>query len=311
MITLQPTILIYSTNAAHKYADLLQPLLPEVRLIPCATPAEAADQIATADVLFSWRFPPDLFARAERLRWVQAMGAGIEDLASAPLPEGCLLTRVEGLFGAYMSEYAFAHMLAHAQQLPRIYRNQAERRWEAFTIGKLAGKRLGVAGVGSIGLDVVKRGKAFGMEVWALSRSGRPVQGADRVLTMAEAAAFNAEVDYLVSSLPHTKETVGLIDPRQMKQGALLINMGRGATIDEVALLESVRSGRIQAVLDVFVTEPLPAEHPFWATPGITVTPHLSGPSVPAEVAEYFAANLRRFLAGEPLVGLVDRQRGY
>lgn len=308
---MQPAILIYHATAAQKYADLLGPLLPEARLIPCTSPAEAAERVAEADLLFSWRFPTDLFARAERLRWVQAMGAGVEDLINAPLPAGCLLTRVEGLFGAYMSEYAFAHMLAHAQQLPRIYRNQTEQKWEPFRIGKLAGKRLGVAGVGSIGQDVVRRGKAFGMEVWALSRSGRPVEGADRVMTMDQAEEFTAGADYLVSSLPHTPETVGLIDPRQMKQGALLINMGRGATIDDAALLESVRQGRIQAVLDVFVTEPLPAEHPFWSTPGITVTPHLSGPSVPDEVAAYFAANVRRFLAGEPLVGLVDRQRGY
>jgi glyoxylate/hydroxypyruvate reductase A len=111
--------------------------------------------------------------------------------------------------------------------------------------------------------------------------------------------------------LPLTAETAGLIDPLQMKQGALLINIGRGKTIDEGRLLEAVRSGRIQAALDVFPAEPLPPEHPYWETPGITVTPHISGPSVPEDVVTYFAANCRRYLAGEPLVGLVDRQRGY
>jgi glyoxylate/hydroxypyruvate reductase A len=133
----------------------------------------------------------------------------------------------------------------------------------------------------------------------------------DRTFAPAQAQTFTQGADYLVSSLPLTPQTIGLIDPAQMKPGSLLINVGRGATIDEAATLKAVREGRIQAVLDVFEREPLPADHPFWHTPGITVTPHLSGPSVPAEVAEYFAANYHRYASGQPLTGLVDRQRGY
>ncbi len=305
------TILIYHASRAAEYLSLLQPLLPEHRLIPCATPDEAERVIAEADILLGWRFPSDLFARAGRLRWVQSMGAGVEDLIEAPLPADCRLTRVEGLFGIYMSEYAFGHMLAHSQQLERIYRNQTERRWEPFLVGRLAGKRLGVAGTGSIGAEVAARGKAFGMEVWALVRSQRQLAYVDRVFTSDAVGEFAAGVDYLVSSLPLTPETVGLIDPEVMKPGALLINMGRGATIPEEGLIRAVRSGRIQAVLDVFEKEPLAPEHPFWSEAGITVTPHLSGPSVPAEVAEYFAQNLTLYLSGQPLRGLVDRERGY
>jgi len=305
------TILIYHASRALEYATLLEPLLPEHRLIPCASREEAEPVIGDADILFSWRFPVDLFARAKRLRWVQAMGAGVEDLIAAPLPPGAVLTRVEGLFGTYMAEYAFAHMLAHTQQLARIYRNQAEQRWEPFFVTKLAGKRLGVAGAGSIGAEVASRGKAFGMEVWALARSARELPHVDRLFTADAAPAFTAGVDYLVSSLPLTPETVGLIDPEAMKPGALLINMGRGATIAEERLLRAVRSGLIHAVLDVFEREPLSPDHPFWTEPGITVTPHLSGPSLPGEVAEYFAQNLERYLTGLPLRGLVDRERGY
>ncbi|HYG58353.1 MAG TPA: D-2-hydroxyacid dehydrogenase [Symbiobacteriaceae bacterium] len=305
------TILIYSTTKAEEYAALVRSRLPEVRVLTSSTPEEAAAQIHEADVLFSWRFPGDLFARAERLRWVQSMGAGVEDLIAAPIPQSCLVTRIEGLFGDYMSEYAFAHMLAHTQQIRRLYAAQQEHKWAPFLVGKLAGKRLGVAGAGSIGAEVARKGKAFGMEVWALVRSERAIPEADRAFLPHQAAEFTAGVDYLVSSLPLTLETRGLIDPLQMKHGALLVNMGRGATIDEVALLEAVQAGRIQAVLDVFAKEPLPADHPFWRTPGITVTPHLSGPSVPDEVAQYFAANCRRYMAGKPLKGVVDRQRGY
>ena len=254
---------------------------------------------------------PELYARAGRLRWVQAMGAGIEDLMTAPIPADVLITRVIDQYGGMMSEYAFAHMLSHAQQLPRLLAAQQQRRWEPFRPGRLEGKRLGVAGAGSIGSEVARKGKAFGMEVWALVREPRPIAHADRVFGPAGVAEFTAGVDYLVSVLPLTAETRGLINPALMKEGALLINMGRGATIDEGALLDAVRSGRIQAVLDVFTVEPLPEEHPFWTTPGITVTPHISGLSVPAEVAALFAENCRRFSAGEPLLGLVDRKRGY
>ena len=308
------TILIYERTRATKYTDLVARLLPasaEYRLIPCATPEEAARAVAEAEILFCWRFPTDLFREARRLRWVQAMGAGVEDLVAAPLPAHVLLTRVEGLFGPVMSEYVFAHMLAHAQQLRRQYAAQAERRWEPFAAGRLAGKRLGVAGVGSIGLEIAARGKAFGMEVWGLARTKRPRPHVDRLFMPAEVAEFIAGVDYLVSTLPDTPESRGLIDPEAMREGALLINVGRGATIDEGAILRAVRSGRIQAVLYVFAVEPLPPSHPFWTEPGITVTPHMSGPSLPEEVAEYFVANLRRWERGEPLVGLVDRSRGY
>ncbi|MDF2629406.1 MAG: putative 2-hydroxyacid dehydrogenase [Symbiobacteriaceae bacterium] len=313
MPTMALTVLVHAPNAERlaTYAELLPGLLPGARLLFTQTRDEAAAHIHEAEVVFSWKLPADLFAQASRLRWVQAMGAGVEDLVAAPLPKGCLLTRVEGLFGSYMSEYAFLHMLAHAQRLPAIYANAAQKRWAPCTIGKLGGKRLGVAGSGSIGMEVIRKAKAFDMEVWSLVRTARSVTGADRVFTMDQAGEFAAGVDYLVSVLPLTPATIGLIDPLALKQGAVLINMGRGATIDERRLLAAVREGRIEAVLDVFATEPLPEEHPFWSTPGITVTPHLSGPSVPAEVADYFAANFRRFVAAEPLVGLVDRQRGY
>lgn len=305
------TILIYHTSKAAKYHDLLRPLVPEHRLIPCSTPEEAVRALPEVDILFGWRFPVHLFAQAKRLRWIQAMGAGVEDLTAAPLPEGCLLTRIEGQFGTPMSEYAFAHMLAHAQQLGRLYKAQKERDWHLFFPGRLAGKRLGVAGAGSIGAEVAAKGKAFGMEVWALVRSSRPLPNVDRIFTAAEIVAFTSGVDYLVSSLPLTPATVGLIDPEQMKPGALLINMGRGATIAEEAILRAVRNGGIRAVLDVFQHEPLPPEHPFWDEPGITVTPHMSGLSEPSTVVEFFTANLARYLAGQPLRGLVDQERGY
>ncbi|MGE5674737.1 MAG: NAD(P)-dependent oxidoreductase, partial [Mycobacterium leprae] len=239
-------VLVYHPTRSMEYGQLLAPLLPEAKLLVAATAEEAAEAIGEADVAFVWRLPLPLWGRARRLHWVQAMGAGVEDLVGAPLPDGCALTRVEGLFGGYMSEFAFSHMLAHTQQLRRLYANQAARRWEPFQIGLLAGKRLGVAGAGSIGGAIAHLGKAFGMEVWALTRHQRPLTDVDRCFLPGETAQFLGGVDYLVSSLPLTAETVGLIDPRLMKAGSLLINIGRGATVNEEALLSAARAGRVQ-----------------------------------------------------------------
>ncbi|MBP2018198.1 glyoxylate/hydroxypyruvate reductase A [Symbiobacterium terraclitae] len=307
-------ILVYNEAAASTYADQLARLLPSsagYRIFPCTSREEAARAVGEAEIIFCWRFPTDLFREARRLRWVQAMGAGVEDLVIAPLPDTVLVTRVVGLFGVPMSEYVFAHMLAHAQRLQRQYAQQADRLWKPFMAGRLAGARLGIAGVGSIGLAMAARGKAFGMEVWGLARTPGDRPHVDRLFTPDQVRAFTAGVDYLVSTLPDTPECRGLIDPEAMKEGAVLINVGRGATIDEDAILRAVRSGRIHAVLDVFRQEPLPPDHPFWTEPNITVTPHLSGLTRPAEAVEYFVANLGRFERGEPLVGVVDRDRGY
>ncbi|WP_050742241.1 D-2-hydroxyacid dehydrogenase [Symbiobacterium thermophilum] len=307
-------ILVYEPKRAGTYADLLERAIPnpaDYRLIPCTSREEAERAIGEAEILFCFRFPADLLQGAHRLRWIQAMAAGVDDLVAAPLPPGVLLTRIEGLFGTPMSEYAFAHMLAYAQQLRRVYAAQAERRWDPFRAETLAGKRLGVAGIGSIGLEVAVRGKAFGMEVWGLARTPGPRPHVDRVFTPDQVREFTAGVDFLVSTLPDTPETRGLIDPEGMKEGALLINVGRGATLDEGALLRAVRSGRIRAVLDVFAVEPLPGDHLFWTEPGITVTPHMSGLNRPDAIAAYCAENLRRFERGEPLRGVVDLARGY
>jgi len=307
-------ILVYNEAAASTYADQLARLLPssaDYRIIPCASRAEAARVVGDAEIIFCWRFPAELFPEAHRLRWVQAMGAGVEDLVAAPIPGHVLLTRIVGLFGGPMSEYVFAHMLAHAQRLRRQYAQQADRLWKPFVTGHLAGARLGIAGVGSIGGAIAVRAKAFEMEVWGLARTPGDRPHVDRIFTPDEVRQFTAGVDYIASTLPDTPECRGLIDPAAMKEGAVLINVGRGATIDEDAILRAVRSGRIHAVLDVFAREPLPPDHPFWTEPNITVTSHLSGLTRPAEAVEYFLANLGRFERGEPLVGVVDRSRGY
>lgn len=309
-------ILVYQRHDVAAYEAALRARDPSLPLVVCSRPEEAATALGDAEIVFSWRLPPELFRQARRLQWVQAMGAGVEDLVAAPLSEGVIVTRVVGLYDTFISEYVLGYVLAHSLRLLEALEAQRAHRWADYMIGRLAGKRLGVAGLGSIGRAVVVKARCLGLDVWGLNRSGRaegvPVT---RVFGTAQVLDFVAELDYLAITLPHTPETEGLFGAAAfaaLPQGAFVVNVGRGRVIDEAALLDALRSGRLGgAALDVFHSEPLPPDSPFWDLPNVFVTPHAAGPNVPGEVVDYFLANLARYRRGEPLVGVVDRARGY
>jgi glyoxylate/hydroxypyruvate reductase A len=310
------TILVYHRSDVEPYVAALRAREPGLPLVVCRRPEEVAVAIAGAEIVFSWRLPVELFRQAEQLRWVQAMGAGVEDLASAPLPAGVVVTRIVGLYDTFIGEYVVGYMLAHSLRLRPALAAQQAHEWRDYMPERLASKRLGVAGLGSIGRAVAERARALGMDVWGLSRTAQRADlPVSRVFRPSEVHDFVRGLDYLAITLPLTAETRGLFDRAvlgALPRGAFLINVGRGPVVDEAALLDALRSGHLAgAALDVFATEPLPADSPFWDMPNVFVTPHVAGPNVPAEIVDYFLANLARFRRGEPLVGVVDRGRGY
>lgn len=312
----RPIILAYSRRIAPELrAWLLAHDCPGT-VLTASTAEEAGPLIGDAEILFGAGFPTELMASAAHLRWVQSINAGINELVAAEaIPDTVTLTRIVGQFGTPIAEYVFAECLAHVRELERTRTAQRERRWDHFVAGTLAGKTLGVAGLGSIGREIVRKGRAFDMQVYGLSRSGTAAGIVDRHFGPNDWLEFAAGVDVLVLTLPWTAETAGVIARSvlaAMRPDSLLVNVGRGALIDDEALIEAAREGRIGgAVLDVFQHEPLPADHPLWSTPNIIVTPHISGPSTVDGVSQFFLANLQRYLAGEPLLGVVDRVRGY
>lgn len=312
----RPVILAYSRRIASDLrAWLLAHGAPGTILV-ASSPEEARQLIGDVDILFGASFPLELIPSASRLCWIQSMNAGVEELVAAEaIPPTVTVTRVIDQFGKPIAEYVFAEYLAHVRALDRTRSGQRERRWDHFIAGTLEGKTLGVAGLGSIGREIVRKGRAFDMTVVGSSRTGASAGIVDRHFGPDEWLEFAAAVDVLVLTLPRTAETEGVVGRlvlAAMRPNSLLINVGRGALLDEDAVVEFVRAGRIGgAILDVFQEEPLPADSPLWSTPNIVVTPHISGPSTVDGVSQFFLANLQRYLAGESLLGVVDRARGY
>jgi glyoxylate/hydroxypyruvate reductase A len=309
-------VLVYHPAHPEDYARLVRvPGGHDVTLHACATEAEAASVIAEAQVAYAWKIPPVLYGKAARLEWLQVMGAGV-DWALAEVPRRVVVTRAPGIFGPWMSEYVLAWCSWVTQRMESYRGAQRERRWiEDVLPGRLRGKTLTLVGVGDIGREIARVARAVGMHVIGVSRSGQRVPAVERVYRPGHLARALAAADFVVVVVPLTRQTRGLLDARAlaaMRPGAWLLNIARGAVLDETALIEALRTRRIAgAILDVFPTEPLPADHPLWGLDNVVITPHVAGPSMAEELAPVFNDNLARWLRGRPLQHVVDRTRGY
>ena len=310
----RPTVLVY--HGDPRYAKLVR--VPKGRAVvrAAATPSEAATLVGDAEILYAWKFPPQLYAKAQRLRWLQAMGAGVDWALVPDLPSGVILTRAPGVFGPWMAEYVIGWCSWVTQRVETYREAQRQRRWlDQVLPDRLLGKTLAIVGLGDIGRDVARAARVFGMRVLGVSRRGRPVREVERVYPVGQMARALRQADFVVILLPLTPETRGIIGAdafAAMKPTAWLVNVARGAVVNEAALLEALEQRRIAgAILDVFATEPLPPYHPLWRMDNVAITPHISGPSTPEEIAPVFNDNLTRYLAGRPLRHVVDRTLGY
>ncbi|NNL65053.1 MAG: D-2-hydroxyacid dehydrogenase [Myxococcales bacterium] len=280
--------------------------------------ADFAARVGEVEILFALKPPRGHWARAERLRFVQIMGAGVDALLPAPdLSPDVRIANGRGISGGVMAEHALAWMLHFARRVPRNVEQQARREWRMYAPAALEGATCGILGMGAIGEALAMRAKAFGMRVLATQRTPKPCPYADEVLASEGTERVLAESDYVVVILPLTPETRGSLDAAmlsKLRPEAVLVNMARGGIVDEAALATMLREGRLRgASLDVFDEEPLPASSALWDVPNLVVTPHVAGFTrdyLPESFA-IFADNLRRFERGEPLVNEIDRDRGY
>ena len=300
-------------------AGLLREALPGRLVVSWASEDDLRAGLPEVEVLLAFRPPRGIWANARRLRLIQMMGAGVDALLPAPdLPPGVQIANARGLHGAQMSEFALAMILALAKRIPRALEQQQARLWKMYGLPQLAGKTLGILGLGAIGAAIADKATCFGLRVIGTQRDPKPVPHVELVLAGPEGAErVLRESDFLVVLLPLTPDTRGSIGAREldrMKPGAFLVNLARGGIVDEQALLERLRSGRLAgAALDVFAQEPLPADDPLWSAPNTILTPHLAGlePEYMQRLTALAADNVRRLERGEPLRNPVDRLRGY
>ena len=287
-----------------------------------------ARALPDADVVVAQDLSDDQLARARRVRWLSSVAAGLDGIVTpALLASGIAITNASGVHGPNIAEHVLAMMLMFTRGLPKLFRAQLARRWdrnltsrsEAF--GELTGKTLLIVGLGRIGEAIAVRARPFGVRVVAVKHD--PSTRHDAGVAVDELLGLDAldealgRADHVCVTVPLTPATHHLIDARRiarLRAGAFLYNISRGAVIDEAALVDALRAGKLGgAGLDVFEEEPLPETSPLWDLDNVILTPHVAGvtPLYYQRTAALFADNLDRFLAGQPLANRYDPARGY
>ncbi|MBN2381555.1 D-2-hydroxyacid dehydrogenase [bacterium] len=270
------------------------------------------------DILWCWYFPEQLLTQADRLVWVQSTGAGVDSfIMSGQLPAQTLITQSKGFHGLPMAEYVFGALLGHCKGLfTNLIANREQGRMAQLLPTTLTGQILGIIGTGSIGQEIARCARCFGMKNRGLRRSRNELAPFfDEVFTVADRMAFCHGLSYVIIVAPLTPETKGLIDHDflySLAKGAVLINVGRGEIIVEPDLIEALRSGQLsQAILDVWTGEKPDPE--LFRLENLLITPHFSGlfKEYADHAARIFTDNLLRFISGEKLLYLIDRERGY
>lgn len=307
-------VLVYHPGGVAEWLHALDP--PRgVTVHAASDPEEGARLAAGAAVMYGWKVPPEVLARASRLRWAQVMGAGVERFLVPEVPSRVVITRAP-IFGEWMSEYVIGWCLSLSQRMETYRAAQRDRRWiQEIEPEPLRGRTMTVVGLGDIGRALARVAHAIGLRVLGVSRRARKVPHVERVYPTSALARALAAADIAVLAVPLTPSTQGLVGARElaaMKRTAWLVNVARGAVVDETALIDALKGQRLAAaILDVFEEEPLPAASSLWSLPNVIVTPHISGPSKADEITAVFNDNLRRYVRGQPLRHVVDRKRGY
>ncbi|MCS7286942.1 MAG: D-2-hydroxyacid dehydrogenase [Anaerolineae bacterium] len=327
-------------NLSEENLETLRKVSPrlEVNQVTCRNPTEMKPLLEDVEILYTIWFPFDPAEVAPRLKWIQLSTAGVDHLLDSPVMKSqVIITTTSGIHAVPIAEYVFATMLFLVKRLPLALEYQKRREWPSYSnqvliSEELRDKTIGIVGYGSIGREVARLARAFGMTVFATKRhveintdKGYRLPGVgdpegtlvDRLYPNSSLREMISLCDFVVIAAPLTPETYHMIGPEElaaMKPSAYLINIARGAIVDETALVEALRTGKIAgAALDVFEKEPLPPESPLWDLPNVILTPHVSAvtPRYNDRATALFAENLRRYLEGKELLNVVDKTLGY
>jgi phosphoglycerate dehydrogenase-like enzyme len=315
------TIALFGNWASMPSADTLRAALPDDRIV--AVPGDDLGPAADADAAFGGFSAERLravLAGVPKLRWVHTFSAGVDrHVPEMARYERVLLTNNTGAYDVPISEHVIAMIFAAAKRVPEHLAAQARHEWQReMPHAEVRGATLVILGMGSIGSELARLAGAVGMRVIGVRRdASRPAPGAERIVPPARFVEVAREADYLAVTAALTPQTRGMVSAevlRALKPTAWVINIARGPIVDEAALATALQEKRIGgAALDVFETEPLPAESPLWSLDNAILTPHVSNssPRVRERSLALVAENVRRFKAGEPLLNVVDRAVGY
>ncbi len=312
-----PTPVHVHAPFAAVLVPMLERVFPDRPIVAWSRPEEFIRGIPEAELLLTIFSPQGHWGRAQRLRFVQAMGVGVDSVLADDLPAEVVVACNRGAAAPTMSEFGLALVMALLKQLPRAIQQQHERTWRPFLAEPVAGRTLGILGAGAIGMALAEKAHALGMRVIAVQRTPKPHPVLDRVYASDDLDRVLEEADVVVVLLPLTPQTRGLLSAERlarMKPGAKLVNLARGGIVDEVALRRALEEGALGgAAFDVFAREPLPPDDPLWEAPHLLLTPHVAGgyPEYLPRIVELFAENVRRIESGQPPHNLVDRERGY
>jgi phosphoglycerate dehydrogenase-like enzyme len=312
-------------NPNEPQLAMLEALPPETGIVVGNSPEAFARAAREASIIFNWSgsgaLLREVLGMCPAVRWVHCRAAGLDDLLSpeliaSPVP----LTNGSGVFSPPLGEFVLGAILYFAKDFRRLIRNQTAGVWEQFDVAEVSGQTAGIVGYGDIGRAVATRLKAMGMNILALRRTA-PSAGADPLVSKYYGPEGLAEMipqcDYVVVTAPLTAETRGMIGAREfaaMKASAVVINVGRGAVIDEAAMIDALTGKRILgAALDVFTSEPLPTGHPFFQLENVLLSPHSTDHTHDwlERAMQFFLTQFERFAKGEPLLNVVDKKRGY
>jgi phosphoglycerate dehydrogenase-like enzyme len=314
-------------NAPPWFSQRLRQEFPQLEIVHLTNYEGVEQELRDAEITIAWSLRPEQFKAAHKLRWIHSPAAAVHQLMFPELiTSDVILTNSREVHGPVVAEHVIALILALAKQLPQAVRLQQKHIWGQDPMWRrgprpreVTGATLGLVGLGSIGYEVARRAAALGMHVIAMREhpeKGRP-DGVKQIFAPSQFDTLLAQSDYVVLAAPLTSTTRNLIDAArlaQMKPDACLINVSRGPLVDEAALAQALRDKKIGgAALDVFVSEPLPSESPLWDLENLLITPHTAALTEKLWERHYalISENLRRYLNHQPLLAVVDKQKGY
>jgi phosphoglycerate dehydrogenase-like enzyme len=313
-------------NAPDWFPQRLQREFHQVCVVNLPDYSRVDEEIVDAEIVIAWSIRPEQIAAAKQLQWVHSPAAAVHQLMFPELVNSdIILTNAREVHGPVVAEHVIALIFALAKKIPDSVRLQQRYVWgqqilwdELPRIREVVGATVGIVGLGSIGRAVAKSAKALGMRVIAVrEHPEKGSESADAVFGPAQIDELFRQADYVVLAAPVTETTKAIANAERlalMKTGACLINVGRGALVDEPALARALREKRIGgAALDVFPKEPLPVDSPLWDVPNLLITPHTAALTEKLWERHYslFSENLQRYLSGSPLLAIVDKRRGY